>query len=184
MLLTTGTVTSARLMVETVAGGSPASIRAGGPNLLCAVFPRSLEARPDRSGRNPNSGRICCARAAVPEDSPGAGQRTDVGPFLRPLAADSADDRSGCFPVFTRCMGQSETDAERLRLLGAEKRDLSGEPETCGSAASRRPRRADRSQGGHRWLARYWLAASTHPRRGGDLRAGPCRSFRPSSRTF
>ena len=119
VLVTTGTVTSARLLADAAAARPRlAPIRAGRPRRLCAPVSRSLAARPGAVGR---------IRALAQSDhrdlpqrhSAAAVERAHVAAVLPRLAARAGTDHSAAWPISISAWRRTRCRRKRLARLGA-----------------------------------------------------------------
>ena len=161
--MTTGTVTSARLL-----GASPAAGRARHQFVpvdrprLCPTLPRPLAARPRDLGRIRAVAQSRRSRPIAPASpmlllNGRMSQRS-----FRALAAVAGADRPAARRCFALCLAQDEVQAERFRRARRRRRDQRRRPQSRGRAACRAmpaSSRALRRAIGDRPL---WLAASTH----------------------
>ena len=162
-LVTTVTVTSARLRRRAPAGELHPPVRAGRPSALGAALPRPLAARPRGLDRE----RALAGddlRDLGPRHPDAADQRPDLEPELPALAGVRGLARA-LLGRFDRILAQDDLAWEQLQLLGAE--PAADRRSRARSRKARRPLPYDERE--RQRIARalagrpVWLAASTHP---------------------
>ena len=162
MLVTSGTVTSARARRAAAAARRDPPVRAARCAALRRALPRSLAARSRAVRRirpvaEPDHGERERAHSADP------GQRPPVGALVQALALRAAARSRRCSSRFDLCLAQSAADAARYRELGAPRIATTGNLKLDVPAPPADPRQARSSSRRRSATAPIIAAASTHP---------------------